>query len=484
MNIFKSFPQFVPQKVCLACQGCCRFSDKKSVWRPKITFEEIDETAWKNATLAKKLTAALDEKGYLSTTASQQVAVDGKPAHHCCGQLCEQSNECQIYADRPVECSIYPVLIVARGNKVVISLHLSCPFIQEYYGSEACDQYIEEVKAFFGSYEVQEFLNRNRHLAGDYSEYKDELAEIMTIDLKDDVKFDLLNRRLDVEQALKCTQHQQSGYAFNYLFSWHKFFKFEFKVISGFLCIFAHHELGCFMYLPPLGEGEPTENVINVCFNYMDSCNEDKSVSRIENVEAGQLGMFKEAQFKAIIKENEYVYAKKDIITLRGNMYKSKRADYNYFVTHNIFSYHPYDPSMKEECLALYDEWKKEKEEKSNDALYTYLLMENRDVHQLIFNEGAHVGIVGRVVKIDDKIRAYTFGYRLNETTFCVLFEITDLSVRGLAAYIFSRFCEDRALEPYTYINVMGDFGMENIKHAKESYRPQEIVQNYTVSRK
>ena len=484
MNIFQSFPQFVPQKVCMSCRGCCRFSEENSVWRPKVSPEEIDEASWKNNLVAKKISTSVDEKGYLSTVTSQEVMLDGKPAHHCCSQLCEQTNECQVYSNRPVECSIYPVMLVAKEDRIVVSLHLSCPFIQEYYGSEACDKYIEEVKAFFDSFEVQEFINRNRHLAGDYKEYENELAELLTIDLKSNDKFDLINKRLDVEQALQHSQHQQSGYAFNYLFSWHKFFNFEFKVINGFLCIFAHHEMGCFMYLPPLAEKEPTENVINVCFNYMDSCNEDKSVSRIENVESSQLGMFKESDFKAIIKENEYIYNKKDIITLRGNMYKAKRADYNYFVTHNIFSYHPYEKDMKEECLALYDEWKSQKQEKSDDALYNYLLAENRDVHQLIFDEGGHVGITGRVVKIDDKIRAYTFGYKLNETTFCVLFEITDLSIRGLAAYIFSRFCEDKALEPYTYINVMGDFGMENIKHAKESYRPQEIIQSYTISRK
>lgn len=440
--------------------------------------------SWDNAPAAKKLVSALDRNGYLTTSVSQHITETGVSAHHCCQQLCEKTNECQVYANRPVECTIYPVLLVGQQNRIDVAVHLGCPYIQEYFGTEACDAYLQEVRTFFESYEVQEFLNRNRHLAGDYDAYANELYDVIGVDLKEDRKFELMNRRLDVEQALMCSQHQQSGYAFNYLFSWYKYFNFEFKLIQGFMCIFAHHDIGCFMYLPPLGEGEPSEKVIEECFAYMDKYNDDKAVARIENVESSQLGMFIKSKYKAMIKENEYVYDKKDIITLRGNMYKSKRADYNYFVTHNIFSYHPYDESMRDECLTLYDEWRSVKEEQSDDEFFSHLLEENRDVHQLIFDEYKHVGIIGRVVRIDEKIRAYTFGYKLNDSTFCVLFEITDLSIRGLASYIFSRFCEDRALEPYSYVNVMGDFGMENIKITKESYRPREIIQNYTVSRK
>ncbi|MCI0405004.1 MAG: phosphoribosylanthranilate isomerase [candidate division Zixibacteria bacterium] len=34
--------QFVPQEVCLACDGCCRFKEDSSEWRPKVAKTELD----------------------------------------------------------------------------------------------------------------------------------------------------------------------------------------------------------------------------------------------------------------------------------------------------------------------------------------------------------------------------------------------------------------------------------------------------------
>jgi hypothetical protein len=90
--------------------------------------------------------------------------------------------------------------------------------------------------------------------------------------------------------------------------------------------------------------------------------------------------------------------------------------------------------------------------------------------------------IVGRVVKIDKKIKALTFGFRLAEDTFCILYEITDLSIKGLAQFIFREFC--RELADYKYINIMDDSGLENLKKVKLSYHPVKLVPAYIVKRK
>ena len=45
--------QFVPSQVCLSCNGCCRFKDEASVWRPRPASDEI-EAIRKNG-LAEKI---------------------------------------------------------------------------------------------------------------------------------------------------------------------------------------------------------------------------------------------------------------------------------------------------------------------------------------------------------------------------------------------------------------------------------------------
>jgi hypothetical protein len=90
------------------------------------------------------------------------------------------------------------------------------------------------------------------------------------------------------------------------------------------------------------------------------------------------------------------------------------------------------------------------------------------------------LGIIGRVVLVDGKLIACTFGMPVNEETFCVLFEVADLSYKGVAAFIFRQLCEDVA--PYRCINIMDDSGLESLRTVKESYRPLRRVSAYIAT--
>jgi hypothetical protein len=63
--------------------------------------------------------------------------------------------------------------------------------------------------------------------------------------------------------------------------------------------------------------------------------------------------------------------------------------------------------------------------------------------------------------------------YEINKDTFCILYEITDLSVKGLAQFIFKEFATE--LTGYKYINIMDDSGLENLKKVKLSYQPEKL---------
>ena len=85
--------------------------------------------------------------------------------------------------------------------------------------------------------------------------------------------------------------------------------------------------------------------------------------------------------------------------------------------------------------------------------------------------------LAGRVVRIHNRVEGYLFGFKRREDTFCILLEITNPAIRGLAQFIFREFC--RELKGYTYINVLGDSGLENLRRVKLSYRPCTIVPSY-----
>lgn len=295
---------------------------------------------------------------------------------------------------------------------------------------------------------------------------------------------ELLERKDLVQRYLREAPAHLSSFSFINIFTWQEFFQFELELIDGNLCVFARHDAGTFLYLPPLGKNVSSQT-IETCFERMEKVNRNKGVARIENVHAHQLPLFPARKFSYYNKGYEYCYYRKDIASLTGNPYKSKRSSRNQFVKNHSFEYLPYDDSMQAACGELYQGWaRSRKPAHAGNAVSLQMLEENAGVHQLALRHHRELGLIGRVVTVDGEIRAYTFGYPLSGDIFCVLFEITDLSFSGLGVFIFREFCRDAAVAPHKFINVMDDFELENIHRAKLSFKPVALLPSYVVTRK
>ena len=102
----------------------------------------------------------------------------------------------------------------------------------------------------------------------------------------------------------------------------------------------------------------------------------------------------------------------------------------------------------------------------------------------LLLRHSGQLGLTGRVVTVEGYIKAYSFGFPVDQDTFCVLLEITDLNVKGLSVYLFREFCRDADLEQYKFINVMDDLALNNIRETKMSFRPSVLLPLYIVTEK
>ena len=163
-------PQFVPQEVCLSCDGCCRFKDSQSPWRPKLAEEE------KRGGLAQKIftAATFDTGNYLKTVEERHVCR--------CQFFNLQKNTCGIYPHRPFECRLYPFVLHKSDGKIVMSVHLNCPHVQETDGTEPFKRFVDgELRRFFQEASILEFLKRNPAYAGQYPEFKYELKYLFTV---------------------------------------------------------------------------------------------------------------------------------------------------------------------------------------------------------------------------------------------------------------------------------------------------------------
>jgi hypothetical protein len=220
---------------------------------------------------------------------------------------------------------------------------------------------------------------------------------------------------------------------------------------------------------------------IKKTFRIMDRLNKNKDISRIENIEEADISFYKGLGYACQNKSYDYLCLRSDLTELRGNKFKSKRACFNYFIKHYKFQYLPLSLKYRDGCLGLYDSWAKERKTKNDDRIYQGMMEDSRKSLKNALDNYADLNFTGGLVKINKKIKAFTFGFKLNQDTFCILYEITDLSIKGLSQFVFSRFSS--GLEGYKYINIMDDSGLANLKKVKLSYHPVKLIPAY-IARK
>ncbi len=163
-----SLKQFVPSEICLRCDGCCRYKQADSAWRPKVGAEDQKD-------LAALITGheALDEQAYVKT-----IQACGQ---HFCRFLNQGDNTCGVYAQRPFECSLYPFILSQGPDSVKLYVHLSCPYVQDHMNHEMFEAYVSYLKEFFGRPGIRQFLSHNKAMFHDYSAYAPELLHLFDL---------------------------------------------------------------------------------------------------------------------------------------------------------------------------------------------------------------------------------------------------------------------------------------------------------------
>ncbi len=282
------------------------------------------------------------------------------------------------------------------------------------------------------------------------------------------------------DSYLKLDTHQLSVYSFANIYIWNKLFSITWAVIEDSLCIFFRDKIGGFLYLPPL----PNKNnprTLSRIFDILAGLNKNPEFAHIENVEEKDLAFYRNLGFECPLKSYDYICCRQDLEELKGNKFKSKRASRNYFSKNFEYRYQPISFKNRKECLELYSLWEKQRKISNPGPIYRGMLEDGKTALGEALKNYSRLGFKGSLVRIKNKVKAFTFGFELNKGTFCILYEITDLSIKGLAQFIFSRFSGE--LKDYKYINIMDDSGLDNLKKVKLSYHPKFLLPAYSVRR-
>ncbi|MDD5282151.1 MAG: phosphatidylglycerol lysyltransferase domain-containing protein [Candidatus Omnitrophica bacterium] len=279
---------------------------------------------------------------------------------------------------------------------------------------------------------------------------------------------------------LAFARHELASFSFANTYIWRAIFDIQWTLVENSLCVFFRDKVGCFMYLPPLGE-KPCLLAIKQSFVIMDGINKNKDISRIENIGQEDLEYYRASGYLCRQKYPDYLCSRSELANLRGNKFKSQRASYNYFIKHYNFEVSTLKLKDEAGCLSLFDNWIEERKAHCDEDFYCGMLEDNRKVIKEALSNYEQLDLKGITVKVDENIKGFTFGYKLNNDTFCILYEVTDLSIKGLAQFIFCKF--SGGLKNYNYINIMDDSGLDNLRKVKLSYKPERLITAYIATR-
>ncbi len=279
-----------------------------------------------------------------------------------------------------------------------------------------------------------------------------------------------------LQEALSRKVHAHSGYTTASLLGWSDLIRYGWVSLEGALCLFAEQAGGLFMPLPPLGD-DVTPKVLQACWEILTQANQGHGVSRIEGIELADAPLFAENGFKLLQGEPEYLYRRKDLITLKGNRYRSQRWAINRCVRQISCRIRSFEEEDLVECLKLYTAWGIERQQSNRESFPKALIRDGLFFHRRLMMDHEKLNLVGRVLEVEGQIRGYTFGAKVSSSTFCIFLEITDRSIQGLAQLLFREFC--RELEPYEFVNAMGDEGLPGLRRAKEAYRPVGMIPTF-----
>ena len=458
-----------------------------SALRPYFTREEIQAA----------ILAGVSEDAFPNHAGSKISVVPdvGNGDGYRCPAFDPAIGRCGIYESRPLDCRLYPVAVMwdREHAGVVAGWDVKCPFIADKLDAPESHAYLAGILNMLESQEVARTFVTNPQLIGAFQEdvlvlrpleritqgvrasqwgQKAALIPFHALTLADRGWFEQLLL------ANLTEDHPLASYSFAYHFVWRELFTYEWATFGGHTCLFATNQDGTFLALPPVGP-EPS-TVIGQVFDVLEQRNGGSGISRIENVPSYLAQRCEALGYQVRAKAGDYIYLQDDLAGLKGDRYKSQRASYNHCVKHSSPVIRFYREADCSDCIDLFEHWRAGINEDEGSTYARQVAEDALSAHRIALRHATQLGLVGLVAEVSGRVQAYSFGYPINPSVFCIMLEILNRNIPGLSAFIFREFC--RTLGSHRWINTMDDSGIEGLRLAKLSYRPVGVVESHIVT--
>lgn len=229
----------------------------------------------------------------------------------------------------------------------------------------------------------------------------------------------------------------------------------------------------------PIGKGDLRE-VLDFMINYAESNGLNYSISASGSEQAELLsGFLSTDKYNETTNRNnaEYIYLSENLAYLKGRRFHSKRNHIANFKKTYKYTTEPLNKSNFDDALKVNRMWCIE----HGGHKGTGSTSEECAVLKA-FRHFDELGFSGMLLRVDNKPVAMTMGEEVSKDCYVVHFEKAVSGIKGAYTAINNFFSE--TITNYKYINREEDLGIEGLRKAKLSYKPEILLEKYIFAKK
>ncbi len=251
----------------------------------------------------------------------------------------------------------------------------------------------------------------------------------------------------------------------------------EYAIVEDCLVTRIHHDYGksiCYHY--PIGEKNQCRVVERLIEDARRNNYEMCMICEQNNLPASCIEQFELSQRRDFF---DYLYLREDLQLLKGKKYQPKRNHINKFSSLYDWHFELLTPQNASKCLEFEDLWIEDALSRAPEYKEDYL--SERKVITYLLENIETLGIFGGIIKVGERIVAFSLGSAINRDTFDTHIEKADRNFDG-AFTIINREMAVHIPENFVYINREEDLGLEGLRKAKLSYHPLRMIEKYVAT--
>lgn len=168
----------------------------------------------------------------------------------------------------------------------------------------------------------------------------------------------------------------------------------------------------------------------------------------------------------------EYIYSQKSLSELSGKKHHSKRNHISAFARKFNFKTVSLSKENLDDVLSCADKWYAARNIDDNK----YLNCERNGIKQILLNMDK-LSAKGIAIYVENEMAAFAIGSPISDSVFNIHIEKALDQYPGAYAVINQEFA--KILDGYKYINREDDMGIEGLRKAKLSYKPEILLKKY-----